>query len=105
MDRVRELAVEHRPNSSWRVRRVTRRLDPSRSKRLPMRSVRCCCLTLLTSLGSLRVAPTQPGSFADVVTFTTHKTLRGPRGGCILAKAEHAAAIDKAVFQVGKAAR
>jgi len=36
--------------------------------------------------------------FADFVTFTTHKTLRGPRGGCILAKAEHAAAIDKAVF-------
>ena len=39
-----------------------------------------------------------PVPFADIVTFTTHKTLRGPRGGCILAKAEHAAAIDKAVF-------
>jgi glycine hydroxymethyltransferase len=37
-------------------------------------------------------------SLADVVTFTTHKTLRGPRGGCILARAEHAKAIDKAVF-------
>ena len=36
--------------------------------------------------------------FADIVTFTTHKTLRGPRGGCILSRAEHAAAIDKAVF-------
>ena len=35
---------------------------------------------------------------ADVVTFTTHKVLRGPRGGMILCKAEHAAAIDKAVF-------
>ena len=39
-----------------------------------------------------------PVPFADVVSFTTHKVLRGPRGGMILAKAEHAAAIDKAVF-------
>jgi glycine hydroxymethyltransferase len=39
-----------------------------------------------------------PVPFADVVTFTTHKTLRGPRGGCILSRAEHAEKIDKAVF-------
>ena len=39
-----------------------------------------------------------PVQYADVVSFTTHKVLRGPRGGMILAKAEHAAAIDKAVF-------
>jgi len=39
-----------------------------------------------------------PVPHADVVTFTTHKVLRGPRGGMILARAEHAAAIDKAVF-------
>lgn len=39
-----------------------------------------------------------PVPYADVVTFTTHKTLRGPRGGCILSTAEHAAAIDKAIF-------
>ncbi len=39
-----------------------------------------------------------PVPYCDVVTFTTHKTLRGPRGGCILATAEHAAAIDKAIF-------
>jgi glycine hydroxymethyltransferase len=36
--------------------------------------------------------------YADVVTFTTHKVLRGPRGGMVLCKSEHAAAIDKAVF-------
>ena len=39
-----------------------------------------------------------PVPYADVVTFTTHKVLRGPRGGMILCKAEHAAKVDKAVF-------
>jgi glycine hydroxymethyltransferase len=39
-----------------------------------------------------------PVPHADVVTLTTHKTLRGPRGGAILCRAEHAKAIDSAVF-------
>ena len=39
-----------------------------------------------------------PVPYADVVTATTHKVLRGPRGGMILCRAEHAKAIDKAVF-------
>jgi len=39
-----------------------------------------------------------PVPYCDVVTFTTHKTLRGPRGGCILSRAEYAKAIDKAIF-------
>jgi glycine hydroxymethyltransferase len=39
-----------------------------------------------------------PVPYADVVSFTTHKVLRGPRGGMILTRAEHAAAIDKSVF-------
>lgn len=39
-----------------------------------------------------------PIPFADVVTTTTHKTLRGPRGGLILCRAEHAKAVDKAMF-------
>lgn len=43
------------------------------------------------------VHPT-PVPHADVVTTTTHKTLRGPRGGLILAREEHAKSIDKAVF-------
>ncbi|HLK42293.1 MAG TPA: serine hydroxymethyltransferase [Thermoleophilia bacterium] len=39
-----------------------------------------------------------PVPYSDVVTLTTHKTLRGPRGGCILCRADLAQAIDKAVF-------
>ncbi len=39
-----------------------------------------------------------PVPYADVVTFTTHKVLRGPRGGMLVCKAEHASALDKAVF-------
>jgi len=39
-----------------------------------------------------------PCEYADVVTSTTHKTLRGPRGGIILCKEEHAKTIDKAIF-------
>jgi glycine hydroxymethyltransferase len=39
-----------------------------------------------------------PVPYADVVTFTTHKVLRGPRGGMLVCKSEHAAKLDKAVF-------
>jgi glycine hydroxymethyltransferase len=39
-----------------------------------------------------------PVPYADVVTFTTHKVLRGPRGGALVCKSEHAAKLDKAVF-------
>jgi glycine hydroxymethyltransferase len=39
-----------------------------------------------------------PVPYADVVTFTTHKVLRGPRGGALVCREEHAAKLDKAVF-------
>jgi glycine hydroxymethyltransferase len=43
-------------------------------------------------------AHSDPSPYCDVITTTTHKTLRGPRGAMILCKEEHAAAIDRAVF-------
>jgi len=46
-----------------------------------------------------------PVPHADFVTTTTHKTLRGPRGGLILCRPAHAKAIDSAVFPVRRAAR
>ena len=50
-----------------------------------------------SGLVAARLYP-NPCEFADIVTSTTHKTLRGPRAGVILSRAQHAAAIDKVVF-------
>ncbi len=54
----------------------------------------------MAHIAGLVAAGVHPSPFplADVVTSTTHKTLRGPRGGLILCKEEHAKAIDKAIF-------
>ena len=60
-----------------------------------MTGVQTCALPIC--LAATGVYPS-PVPFADVVTTTTHKTLRGPRGGLILCNAQHAKAIDKATF-------
>jgi glycine hydroxymethyltransferase len=62
--------------------------------------VGACLMTDMAHFAGLVAAGVHPSPIphADVVTTTTHKTLRGPRGGMILCKAEHAKAIDKAVF-------
>ena len=100
MDRVRELAIEHRPKLIVAgTTSYPRRLDPE-----PFRAIAdevgALLLFDIAHLAGLVAGGAHPNPvpYADVVTFTTHKTLRGPRGGCILSKAEHDAAIDKAVF-------
>ncbi|MEA2900186.1 MAG: glycine hydroxymethyltransferase [Actinomycetota bacterium] len=99
-DQIRDLAQEHRPKAIVAgATAYPRVIDP-----VVLRSI-------ADEVGALLIfdaahiagliaggAHPSPVGFADVVTFTTHKTLRGPRGGCILTTAEHAAAIDKAVF-------
>jgi glycine hydroxymethyltransferase len=100
LDEVRAKALEHRPKLIVAgTTSYPRRLDPA-----PFRAIADEVGALLmfdiAHLAGLVAGGAHPNPvpFSDVVTFTTHKTLRGPRGGCILSKAEYAAAIDKAVF-------
>ena len=100
MDQVRDLALAHRPKMIVTgATAYPRRIDPE-----PFRAI-CDEVGALFMFDAAHIAGLiaggahpNPVPYADVVTFTTHKTLRGPRGGCILSKAEHAKAIDKAIF-------
>ncbi len=100
MDEVREMALEHRPKMIVAgTTSYPRRLDPEPFKKIAdeVGSLLMFDIAHLAGLVAGGAHP-NPVPYADVVTFTTHKTLRGPRGGCILCKAEHAQKIDKAVF-------
>ncbi len=100
MDNVRELARQHRPKLIVAgTTSYSRRLDPE-----PFRAIAdevgAMLMFDIAHLAGLVAGGAHPNPvpYSDVVTFTTHKTLRGPRGGCILCKEEYAKAIDKAVF-------
>lgn len=100
MDEVRELALEHKPKLIVAgTTSYPRRLDPEPFKKIAD-EVGAMLMFDIAHLAGLVAGGAHPNPvpYADVVTFTTHKTLRGPRGGCILSKQEHAAAINKAVF-------
>ena len=99
-DEVRELAHAHRPKMIVAgTTSYSRRLDPEPFKAIAD-EVGALLMFDIAHLAGLVAGGAHPNPvpYADVVTFTTHKTLRGPRGGCILCKSEHAQAIDKAVF-------
>ena len=99
-DQIRELALEHRPKMIVAgTTSYPRRLEPEPFKAIAdeVGALMMFDIAHIAGLVAGGVHP-NPVPFADVVTFTTHKTLRGPRGGCILSSAAHAAAIDKAVF-------
>ncbi len=100
MDQVRDLALEHRPKMIVAgTTSYPRRLDPEPFKAIAD-EIGAYFLFDAAHLAGLIAGGAHPNPvpYADIVTFTTHKTLRGPRGGCILSTAEHATAIDKAVF-------
>ncbi len=100
MDQVRDLALEHRPRMIVAgTTSYPRRIDPEPFKAIAD-EVGAYFMFDAAHIAGLIAGGAHPNPvpYADIVTFTTHKTLRGPRGGCILSKAEHAAAIDKAVF-------
>lgn len=100
MEEVRALALKHRPKLIVAgTTSYTRRLEPEPFKKIAD-EVGALLMFDIAHLAGLVAGGAHPNPvpYADVVTFTTHKTLRGPRGGCILCKAEHAQKIDKAIF-------
>jgi glycine hydroxymethyltransferase len=100
LDQVRALAKEHKPRLIWcGTTAYPRTLDFAafRSIADEVGAILAADIAHISGLVLAGVHPS-PVGIADVVTSTTHKTFRGPRGGMILCKAEHASAIDRAVF-------
>jgi glycine hydroxymethyltransferase len=99
-DEIRRLALEHKPkiliagHSAY-----PRQLDFAKFRAIADEAG-CILFVDMAHFAGLVAGGAHPNPlpYADVVTTTTHKTLRGPRGAMILCKAEHAKAIDKAVF-------
>lgn len=100
MDQVRELARANRPKLIWCGGTAYARTWDFPAFRAIADEVGAILVADIAHIAGLVAGGAHPSPFgiADVVTSTTHKTFRGPRGGMILAKKEHAAAIDKAVF-------
>ena len=99
-DQLAALAVEHRPKLIVAgATAYPRIIDPGPIRRIAD-DVGALFLFDAAHVAGLIVGGVHPSpvGIADVVTFTTHKTLRGPRGACILCRADLGPAIDKAVF-------
>lgn len=100
LDQLAALAEEHRPKLIVAgATAYPRIIDPEPIRRIAD-SVGALFMFDAAHIAGLIAGGTHPNpvGIADIVTFTTHKTLRGPRGGCILCRSDLAGAIDKAVF-------
>ncbi len=100
LDEVRSLAREHRPRLIWVGHSAYPRILDFPAFAEIAKEVGAYLAADIAHIAGLIAGNAHPSPvpYADVVTTTTHKTLRGPRGGLILCRAAHAAAIDKAVF-------
>jgi glycine hydroxymethyltransferase len=100
MDRVRDLAKEHRPKIVLAgYTAYPREIDFAAFREIADEVGALLWVDASHFIGLVAGgAYPSPVPHADVVTFTTHKALRGPRGAMILCTEEHAKAIDKAVF-------
>jgi glycine hydroxymethyltransferase len=99
-DEIAALAREHRPRMIVAGATAYPRLIDFEAFRAIADDVDALLMVDAAHIAGLVAGGAHPSPLpaADIVTFTTHKTLRGPRAGAILCREEHAAAIDKAVF-------
>ena len=99
-DAVRRLALEHKPQMLLAgASAYPRTIDFARLGEIA-KEAGCLFMVDMAHIAGLVAAGLHPNPvpYADIVTTTTHKTLRGPRGGLILCKKEYAKKIDSAVF-------
>ena len=99
-DQMREIALECKPKMIVvGASAYSRTIDFARCREIAD-EVGAYLMVDMAHIAGLIAAGLHPSPvpYADVVTTTTHKTLRGPRGGMILCREEYAKAIDKAVF-------
>ena len=99
-DEIRDLAVRERPRMIIAGATAYPRIIDFEAFRAIATEVDALLLVDAAHIAGLVAGGAHPSPvpYADIVTFTTHKTLRGPRGGAILCGPEHAAAVDKTVF-------
>ncbi len=99
-DEVRKLAIEHKPKLILAGASAYPRAIDWKKFREIADEVGAYFMVDMAHIAGLVATGLHesPVPYADVVTTTTHKTLRGPRGGLILCREEHAKAIDKAIF-------
>jgi glycine hydroxymethyltransferase len=99
-DAIRDLAVRERPRMIIAGATAYPRIIDFAAFRAIADDISALLLVDAAHIAGLVAGGAHPSPVphADVVTFTTHKTLRGPRAGAILSRSQYAAAIDKAVF-------